>query len=581
MHYSYLFEAHTIQKYILDSGKVKEMVGASEILESLTGRAGPLDLLLDNLKLKNETDYEFSRRGGGAFYLLFLGENAHSNAKKLMNIWTFVVNDIAPALEFNHVIGQDAGSAEQAIKKGKDSLRELRSQPQPILPETTPLVRRSPRTGMPVVKKEYDGNAYIWLDAASLQKRKSKYARGKALSDKFLPKEMNKSPVFEFPRNLEHELEPDQGDSVFPFKNGNHTIGIIHADGNGLGEILLKLGNELETDSESDANNSDAKNYANIFSDLSEKIDQATQQAAQKALEPIKKDAQKEWDSGKDNEKDQSIILPVRPLILGGDDLTVIVRGDFALHYARDFIQYFEEETEKELKVLKKNYPTLKEHLPDKMTACAGITLLKSNQPFSLGYSLAESLCGAAKTASRKLQEKQSLPYIPASLVFHRITSSFIDDYKFSKDRELTVAFKDSDNKYSLTLGAYGVGEPVQGLPAFDDLKAIKELFQEKDMAKGPTRHFLTMMNTDPSEAKDVWMRWEKGMKNNANRKQILKKYKNNVSELFGIEEKEVGVPFNVFKKGSNDSNDDKIVQETFIGDLISWMAAEGETHAN
>ncbi len=565
MHYSYIFEAHTIQKYILDSGKLKEMVGASEILESLTGDNGPLDSLLTNLSLQSTIDYKFSRRGGGAFYLLFSGEKAHENAKSLMNIWTFVVNDIAPGLEYNHTIS--SGNTErEAIEAGKNVLRELRCQPKPSLPETTPLVRRSPRTGMPVIKKAKEQSGFIWLDAASVEKRKSKYAKGEALSEKFLPKDKNSNPEFIFPRNLEHQPNEKETKTSFPFKNGNHAIGIIHADGNGLGQVLLKLGDQLNTKPEE---------YTEVFFELSQKIDKATRQAAQKALEPIKLDCIKEWENCED--KKEPIILPVRPLILGGDDLTVIVRGDYALQFARDFIDYFEKETKQELAQLHKKYSDI----PELMTACAGITLLKSNQPFSLGYSLAESLCATAKTASRQLKQKESKDYIPSSLVFHRVTSSFIDDYSFARERELSSKLKDSNKAYSLTLGAYGVGEFAKELPAFDSLKSIKALFQKKEMSKGPTRHFLTLLRSDPKEAEEVWRRWEKGMKSDETRKQILKDFNQYVSKLFSGQWKEGDIPFRNIDKDEESNRKLLIIKETFIGDLINWMAAEGETYAN
>ena len=561
MHYSYLFEAHTIQKYILDSGKLKEMVGASEILESLTGEHGPLDSLLANLNLRHSDDYVFSRRGGGAFYLLFSGEKAYDNAKALMNIWTFVVNELAPGLEFNHAIAH-GDTGKEAIEAAKTRLREMRNQPQAGLPEATPLVRRSPRTGMPVIKKAKEQAGFIWLDAASVEKRKDKYAKGEALSKKFLP-DNNSSPEFVFPRNLEPEPDKKEAQSSFPFKNGNHTIGIIHADGNGLGEVLLKLGEDL-----------DAEEYAKVFFDLSQKIDKATRLAAQEALEPIKEACLQEWQNSKDAK--EPLILPVRPLILGGDDLTVIVRGDYALQFARDFIESFEKKTKQELEQLHNDYPVI----PELMTACAGITLLKANQPFSLGYALAESLCSAAKTASRALKQKAGKAYIPGSLVFHRVTSSFIDDYSFAKERELSVKLKDSNKILSLTLGAYGVGEFARELPAFDTLKSIKELFQKEEMSKGPTRHFLTLLRSDPNEAEEVWRRWEKGMKSDSKRQQILDEFNQLVSTLFDGQWQAGDMPFRNLGK-DEETNSAVISKETFIGDLINWMAAEGETHAN
>jgi hypothetical protein len=71
MNKAYLFEAHSIQSYILEGGKLSEMVGASEILEELVSKGGPLDMVLAEMGLVEKDDFVFAQRGGGAFYLLF------------------------------------------------------------------------------------------------------------------------------------------------------------------------------------------------------------------------------------------------------------------------------------------------------------------------------------------------------------------------------------------------------------------------------------------------------------------------------------------------------------------------------
>ena len=72
--------------------------------------------------------------------------------------------------------------------------------------------------------------------------------------------------------------------------------------------------------------------------------------------------------------------LPVRPLVLGGDDMTFVCAAKVAFLYARRLMA--------KLKT-------------SGITSCAGIAILKTSYPFSRGYALAEELCGAAKKKMR------------------------------------------------------------------------------------------------------------------------------------------------------------------------------------
>ena len=84
---------------------------------------------------------------------------------------------------------------------------------------------------------------------------------------------------------------------------------------------------------------------------------------------------------GKDN-------LPIRPLIIGGDDVTFLCPANVAILFTKTLVELFEHLTEK-----------ISRH----MDACAGIAILPTKYPFFRGYKLAEQLCDSAKKAMRKL----------------------------------------------------------------------------------------------------------------------------------------------------------------------------------
>lgn len=88
-YFSLFFEARGIQAYIFDSGKMKEMVGASELVKNLCG--DNLDSVITHLNLEEikptskadsakllslkANQIFFSRRSGGVFTALFADIN--------------------------------------------------------------------------------------------------------------------------------------------------------------------------------------------------------------------------------------------------------------------------------------------------------------------------------------------------------------------------------------------------------------------------------------------------------------------------------------------------------------------------
>ena len=91
--------------------------------------------------------------------------------------------------------------------------------------------------------------------------------------------------------------------------------------------------------------------------------------------------------------------IPVVPVILGGDDVTVITSGDYALPFAAAYLRHYEEATGTD--------PILRYLTPPKgqdtspMTAAAGVAIVKRNFPFHIAYELAEKLVERAKKVGK------------------------------------------------------------------------------------------------------------------------------------------------------------------------------------
>ncbi len=184
--------------------------------------------------------------------------------------------------------------------------------------------------------------------------------------------------------------------------NGKNKLAVIHIDGNGLGEVIRNLKTPLK--------------------DFSLNLDSATIEAFKIA----KKDKK------------------VREIILGGDDVTVICNANDALSFTKEFLENFEEQTQK--------------LIGSKLTACAGIAYTNEKYPFHYAVSLAEELCSQTKKQAKKINATLA----PSSLMFHNIQSSNFQSWeKFVQD-ELSI----TNDKESIRLdfGPYYLSEPSQAL---------------------------------------------------------------------------------------------------------------------
>ena len=244
---------------------------------------------------------------------------------------------------------------------------------------------------------------------------------------------------------------------------------VIHADGNGLGEVVAELSGDYQR-----------------FKDFSDNLDKATIAAAQAAYTATKEK--------KEDEKANRTLekLKIRPIVIGGDDLTVICRGDLAVKFVKEYLEAFEKET--------------KERIGKKLTACAGIAFIKSSYPFYYGYDLAEAPCGEAKKDAKSDKVKKANGnQEPSCLMFHKVQSSFVEDYAEIKRKELTTV-----DGGSLCFGPYYLNKESVDKVKDRERWTIKELSETVDKlnkednnrVKTAIRQWLTLMHEDAGAAK-------------------------------------------------------------------------------
>jgi hypothetical protein len=82
-------------------------------------------------------------------------------------------------------------------------------------------------------------------------------------------------------------------------------------------------------------------------------------------------------------------VLPIRPLLHGGDDVTFVCEGRLGIYLAEVFIKKFTE------------------HKEVMDAACAGVAIVKTKFPFYKAYELAEQLCQEAKIVSKNYKKEE------------------------------------------------------------------------------------------------------------------------------------------------------------------------------
>lgn len=168
--------------------------------------------------------------------------------------------------------------------------------------------------------------------------------------------------------------------------------------------------------------------------------------------------------------------IPIRPIVLNGDDLTIIIRGDLAIQYTNEFLQEFEKVTAKELQ----------SEFGSGLTACAGIAFIKSSYPFYYGYALAENLCARAKNKAKKLNEDSA----PSCLMFHKVQDSFVENYEEIIERELTPSVG-----LSFEFGPYFIHNQAEYWTIDELLDSYKKLTgEEGNVIKSHLRKWVELL---------------------------------------------------------------------------------------
>ena len=424
-----------IQEFIFKTNELKHIVGASELVEQICTSA--FDVYAKN--------GESIVRAAGNIKFAF---DEEADCRKAVREFPKKVMTMAPGITISQAVVPLDDDFGKSIDDAEALLKVQRNKPSRSVTSGLIGIKRANNTGLPVVdirKKDY-------LDESTVQKLCFQNTKGlckKSFGESALDV---KSVAF----------------GISDITGKNDWIAIIHADGNGLGKVVQKVGKEKE-----------------MFRMFSQELDTATKEAANQAFESV---------SGRFTEKEK---IPIRPVVLSGDDMTVIIRGDLAIDYAHAFIKAFEESTKKHLGSILKEKEVFAGG-EDYLTACAGIAFIKSSYPFYYGYQLAEELCGQAKKDTKAIHGAETNHLPPSCLMFHKVQDSFIFDFKDIEKRELTT----KDGKLSFKAGPYYIYAQQSKNTVDQLIEASESLNNENgDGIKSGIRNWISLRIEDKSKA--------------------------------------------------------------------------------
>jgi hypothetical protein len=469
--YLYGASVQGIQSFIFETNKLKEIVGASELVEQIctTEFAKTIGIKADDKKSEAEklkADKNVIMTAAGNIKYIFEEKDKDKMGYLVRNFPKHISN-FAPGVTISQAVQpiDDEKGIKDAIDKLEKKLKTQRNKAQMPVDLGFMGVERARRTGKPAFG--YDKKEKTEIDRGTYFKQE---VESKRLIANFLGKKEKDIRKENIPKDIGKITGSDDGS----------WLAIVHADGNGFGNILQNLANEINS-------NEEAKE---AFKTFSVKLEEATNEAAQVAFREV---VDETWQNKIESSKDDT--YPMRPVILGGDDLTVIIRADLAYNFTVEFLKQFEIQTEKHFADA-----GLNEYKVNKLTACAGIAYIKTNYPFHYGYDLAESLIGEAKKFSKSDKVKGEAEIAPSSLSFYKVQASFIEDLKDMKNR--THYAEQPDVRFDY--GPYLLNKQ-NGHPHIGELNTLLKMLEKykTDKSKGVSklRQWISELYNDKSKA--------------------------------------------------------------------------------
>ena len=265
-------------------------------------------------------------------------------------------------------------------------------------------------------------------------------------------------------KTLEDAFDPDplaQGAGDAPGEDAAATrpvidlskIAVIHIDGNGVGAIMRDIkasmdsipADDLDTvlspppprsastggavpPGGPDAPPSEPERLRRFLLAVNERLDYVVRESFFRAWREIAQwwALEQEGRPGREDVQEGGPLLtgviPVVPILLGGDDLTVLTEGRYALPFMASYLTAYEKLTSQDTILRHLSPRARRDGVPTPMTAAAGAAVVPRPFPFHLAYTLAERLVAEAKKVGKAEGHECS------TLTYHALFDSTVAD---------------------------------------------------------------------------------------------------------------------------------------------------------
>jgi len=386
-----LFDTRSIQRYIYSGNMLKTNIGASYIVENvfkdilvgeiLKGTAESPGLYYgrvdDTVPYKEVPEWEDEKIdckvayiGGGNALILFKADESTEKLKKVVQCFTRELLTRYPGLSTGSAIGMIETSGDAYMETRQKLYKTLKENQNAVYPLLNP-----PYTGLTQLCHADGEKANCFLAGGA--------GNSRYVSQETAAKIKNEAKASE---RLQERFQSVIGKHIFPKQaenlgqiEGESYFAIVHVDGNNMGKKFT--------------GSKDLESYSEMSRAVVKKTELAFTALLEECMEMIREAGGEYWVPVYEDKNREKLYLPIRPLILGGDDVTFVCAGRWALQLTHRFMQLMKGPSGDE---------TVDKNLPDGIDCCGGIAILPLKYPFFRGYELAEELCGAAKKLSRE-----------------------------------------------------------------------------------------------------------------------------------------------------------------------------------